>query len=231
LATDFWACSRLAADFLFGEQIPKEKIKIMPNAIELVKFQYDEKAREELRNKYKLDHCFVIGHVGRFAISKNHEFLVKMFKEVSEKIEDARLVLIGEGELMQEVTNLVYGLQLEDKVLFLGKRCDVEKWYSAMDMFCLPSKFEGLPISMIEAQASGLYCIGSNRITDEICVTESTELLPLNTECWSQAIQKCRNNHTRYDNMRKLIEDGYEISSQVKRIENEYEKCTLADSL
>ncbi len=220
-ATDFWACSKAAAKFLFGEQIEKSKIRIMPNAIDLDKFAFNVKVRSEIREKYGLSDCFVMGHVGRFEYQKNHEFLIKIFFRILKQIESARLILVGDGEYFQKVLDEAENLNIANKILFLGKRTDVNDWYQAMDVFCLPSRFEGLPISMIEAQASGLPCIGSDCITKEVKICNNVYLLPLNEEIWVNMLLKVRGVN-RENNKEKLVEFGYEIKTQIKEIETAY---------
>ncbi len=223
IATDFWACSDAAADFLFGEQISKQKIKIMPNAIDIDKFAYNPETRKRYREKYGLQDCFVIGHAGRFAYQKNHEFLVNTFAEVSKKIKNARLVLLGDGELFSEVQNQVKKLNLENRVLFLGKRDDIAGWYQAMDVFCLPSRFEGLGIVLIEAQTSGLKCITSMEVPDETHITENIIYLPLKQSRWVEEIVNCKNGYSRMNMKEQIHAAGYDISAVIKDMERLYE--------
>lgn len=223
MATDFWACSQTAANFLYGEQISKEKIKIMPNAIEIDRFVYNEKVRSKYRREYGLKNCFVIGHVGRFVYQKNHEFLIDVFYEVAKQIENVKLVLLGEGKLLLQIKKKVRDLNLENKVLFLGKRDDIHNWYQAIDVFCLPSRFEGLPISMIEAQASGVPSIGSDCITKEVQIGNNVSLIPLTIHDWVTQILKCM-DEDRQDNKKKLTIAGYDINKQIKIIEEEYSR-------
>lgn len=223
LATDFWACSKLAAEFLFGRQIPQEKIAIMPNAIELDCFAFDQQVRIEYRKKYGLENCFVMGHTGRFAYQKNHSFLIDIFAAVSKIMDSARLVLLGDGGLFPEIKSKVADLGLERKILFLGHRTDINNWYSAMDLFLLPSKFEGLPIAAIEAQASGLSCLVSDRITEEVMINENVSMLPLEVGLWTEKILECHQNNYREENGKiNLMKEGYDIAMQIKVIENEY---------
>lgn len=223
LATDFWACSKLAANFLFGEQIPKEKIVVMPNAIELEQFAFKQQIRNEYRKKYGLENCFVIGHTGRFGYQKNHNFLIDVFAAVLKSMDSVRLVLLGDGQLLSEVKSKAVKLGLEGKLLFLGNRTDVNNWYSAMDLFLLPSKFEGLPIAAIEAQAAGLPCLLSDRITEEAVINENVLALPLEVGLWTEKIQECQKNGYRRENSKiNLKKEGYDITMQIKVIENEY---------
>lgn len=221
MATDFWACSKTAANHLFGKQISSKRIKIMPNAIDLKKFGYDEEIRNKIRKKYGLEGCFVLGHVGRYEYSKNHEFLINVFSQISKRTEDARLILIGDGNLFQKVQERAEKLGLTKKILFLGKRSDVSEWYQAMDVFCLPSRFEGLPIVMIEAQASGMPCIGSDCISEEIKIGSNVNLLPLKEEVWVNCLLKLKKER-RENNIKKLAESGYDIKKQIKILEKMY---------
>ncbi|MCI8295704.1 MAG: glycosyltransferase family 1 protein [Lachnospiraceae bacterium] len=222
MATDLWACSKAAADFLFGEQIPREKIRIMPNAIDVDKFTFDPHTRKRYREKYGLQDRFVIGHVGRFAYQKNHRFLIKVFREIAKKMDDARLVLLGDGELFSEIQEQVKGYGLADKVIFAGKTDDVAGWYQAMDVFCLPSRFEGLGIVLIEAQTAGLKCITSIDVPEETHITENIVYLPLEVSKWVDAVIGLRTGYLRTDMRSRIREAGYDISKVIKKIEKSY---------
>lgn len=229
-ATDFWACSKLAADFLFGEQIPREKIKIMPVPIDITKFGYDAKIRNSYRKKYDLEDCFVIGHVGRFEYQKNHEFLINVFYEVSKLVHSAKLLLLGDGKLMAEIKSQVKELDIEDKVIFLGKFEDVcDWWYQVMDVFCLPSRFEGQPAVLIEAQASYLPCVYSDLITSEATVNDNVSRLPLDVVAWKEKLIELsgrRNNKVREQHKESSLQElqnrGCDIKTEIKHIEEEY---------
>lgn len=221
-ATDFWACSWKAAEWLFGEQVPKDKIRIMNNAIETEKFLYNEKRRTELRKKYNLEGRFVIGTVGRMVYQKNHEFLLDVFSEICVEKPEAVLVLVGDGELRNEIEDQAGRLGVRDRVMMLGKRTDTNELYQMMDLFVLPSRFEGLPITLIEAQASGLKCICSAAVTDEADITGRVEYCALNKQVWGQELLKNIHTYERenmYDVIRK---SGYDIQTQIKTIEKAY---------
>lgn len=224
IATDFWACSQKAAEFLFGNKIPKERIKIMNNAIELEQFRYNKMVREETRKELGIEDKFVVGHIGRFAYQKNHEFLIEMFAELCKKEENAVLLLVGDGELRDAMQKKVVDLGIESKVIFAGKRDDVCKLLQAMDIFCFPSRFEGLPISLIEVQAADLLCLYSNTITDEIELTDKIFCLPLNKDVWLEKILNLKNKayKNRKDRMSEMMKKGYDIKVQIKNIEKEY---------
>ncbi|MBR5598258.1 MAG: glycosyltransferase [Lachnospiraceae bacterium] len=227
MATDYWACSKKAGEFLFGEQIDKKKIKVMPNAIELDKFAFNSEVRKEYRRANEMEDYFVIGHIGRFVYQKNHDFLINVFYELTKEVDNIKLVLLGDGELLPEVKRKVKELKLENDVLFLGHRDDIYNWYSAMDIFCLPSRFEGLPLSMIEAQASGVCCIASSEITEEVKICDNVSFLPLEQCKWKEKIMSLYSEYSLDENKRektpeKLVNAGYNLRDQVKIIEKEY---------
>lgn len=168
-ANHFFACSELAGRWLFGDLLVDEgKLHVIPNAIDLERYQFDKKVRDEVRFELGLDNAFVIGHVGRFAEQKNHHFLISVFNDVHRKRPNSVLLLIGDGDLKPVVKEQVDKLGLKDNVRFLGIRQDVDRLMQAMDVFILPSLFEGLPVAGIEAQASGLSCVFSSEITSEV---------------------------------------------------------------
>lgn len=188
-ANRYWACSRLAGEWMYGrEAVQSGKIKIIPNAIDLDKFAFNPEKREILRNKLGLEDKFVLGHVGRFVYPKNHLFLIDVFAEVNKVKPEARLMLIGDGELRETIEEKVASLGLQDKVLFLGNRNDVADLYNAMDIFLLPSHYEGLPVVGVEAQANGLKCLFSDKVTEESKLLEKTMFIPLNLEWWKKVI-------------------------------------------
>ena len=223
LATHFCACSRLAADWLFGPQIPREKIRILANAIDVDRFSYNPHARERCRHKLGLEDSFVVGHVGRFEYQKNHDFLIDVFAEASKQIPNAKLMLIGIGTLFDEVKAKVRRLGLSDKAIFLGKRSDMAELYHAMDLFVLPSRFEGLPISMVEAQCSGLKCYASENIADELKIATYAHYLPLSNEVWSkEIIETAHKSCERRDRSAEVAAAGYSIHEQIKVLERIY---------
>lgn len=222
LATDFCACSRAAADWLFGEQIPCNQIKILHNAIEAERFIYNCAIREKYRQEFGLDRAFVVGHVGRFSHQKNHQFLLDVFQQVCKRVSNPRLLLIGTGPLEQEIQKKARQLKIHDKVIFAGQRGDVPNMLQAMDVFCLPSKFEGLPLVLVEAQASGLQCIASDLIDHEICITENISMLNLNAERWAEMIVGLSQGYVRKNMYDTITDAGYNIKIQIQKVEQLY---------
>lgn len=224
IATDYWACSQMAAEWLYADKIPQEKILIMHNAIDVPRFAFDEERRKEIRQRMGWDNNLVIGHVGRFSYQKNHIFLIEVFKEIVEKNEEARLILIGRGPLEEEIKALVEKNNLADKVYFAGTCDDVHCWLAAMDIFALPSRFEGLPIVAIEAQASGVKCLVSDTITRETAVTDNISFLPLDMSIWIQEILSQKiDEKNRKQYAEQVIRAGYDINNYIKTLENMYE--------
>lgn len=178
------ACSTLAGDWIFGSG----NYTVLPNAIDLQKFQYDPTIRKRYREKLKIDdETLLIGHVGNFNEQKNHEFLINVFYEV-QKQRKAKLILLGAGPLQESVKAQVSSLQMDERVYFLGIRDDVNCWMQAMDVFAFPSRWEGLPVTLVEAQASGLQCIISDVVSREIDLG-NTIRIPINNETqWSKTI-------------------------------------------
>lgn len=173
--TERFACSRIAGEWLFGKDVP---FTIVYNAIDLDRFAFSIEARARVRASLNLDgNQFVIGHVGRFMPQKNHQFLLKSFEGVAKRRDNAVLVLVGTGEGKASAESWVREHGLANKVKFLGQRSDVDELYQAFDAFALPSLYEGLGIVGIEAQASGLPCLLSDRITREVDVTHSCKFL------------------------------------------------------
>lgn len=222
LATDFWACSEDAAEWLFGDRIPKEKICIMNNAIETEKFLFDEVIRNKLRKEFKVEDKFVIGNVGRLVYQKNQKFLIDVFSEVYLKRKDVVLLLVGEGELREELKLQVQELGIEDVVLFLGKRNDVEQLYQMMDLFVLPSNFEGLPITLMEAQAAGLKCLCTESIPHNADITGNVTFVKLEKQRWVITIQEKASFYKKKNMSEEVIKNGYDLIKQVKYIEQKY---------
>lgn len=221
-ATHFCACSLPAASWLFGEQISANKIGILHNAIDLNKYKFDQLIRDYYRNKLGLKGYFVMGNVGRFAYQKNHEFLIDIFREVVKMKKDCRLLLIGEGELSDSVKSKVAYYGIEDSVMFLGKRSDIPQILQAMDLFLLPSLFEGLPIVLVEAQAAGLKCLVSDMVTTEVKLTDNVTFLNLDLSEWKSEISKVFDGYERKNYIESMAAKGYDIEVEVKKLERMY---------
>ena len=223
LATDFWACSQAAGEWLYKEEICDSNLKIMYNAIELEKFRYNKKIRTELREKLNVKDSFVIGHIGRFTYQKNHDFLLDVFLEVIKVIPEAKLMLIGIGELKSKIIERIKKNHISNKVIFLEKIDNVSEILQVMDLFALPSRFEGLGIALIEAQAAGLKCLVSEKIPDEAKILDSLESIPLELEIWVSKILDSYQGYERLDTAEILRKKGYDLEVQIKELERAYE--------
>ena len=184
-----FACSRAAGEFLFRPKQTGRSFYLLPNAIDLKNFSFDSNTRARIRKTMSLNNTFVVGHIGRFVPQKNHHFLIQVFYQVTAKLPTARLLLIGDGPLRSEIEDLVHDLGLDGQVIFLGQRNDISDLLQAMDLFVLPSIYEGLPVSCMEAQASGLPCIAADTVSKETAYEDNFRFLPLNNEVeWTQAV-------------------------------------------
>ncbi|MDK2585826.1 glycosyltransferase [Romboutsia sedimentorum] len=222
LATHFFACSQEASDWLFGEQIHRKSIRIMNNAIDTEQFSYDRGIRAKYRKDLNLEGCFVLGHVGRFTHSKNHEIIIDIFKSVCENMPNARLILVGDGPLKESIYNKANKNNILDKILFLGKRSDVANIMQAMDVFLLPSRFEGLGLVLIEAQSTGLKCLASENVPKEAKLTSLMEYIPYNVDDWCEKIISYSSGYKRTDKSKEIARRGYCIKEQIKLIEKIY---------
>lgn len=222
-ATDFCACSQVAAKWLFGEQIPMDRIQLMKNAIEVEKYTFSDKIRQRIREKIGLQNKFVLGQVGRFAYQKNYEFSIEVFKDIHSQYPNAILLLVGNGVLENEIRARIEKYQLADSVCMLSWSNHVEELLQAMDMLLLPSRFEGLPITLIEAQAADLKCLVSSAVTDEVRITEKITFLDLCVNDWIREIGKAINEtHIRENREEEITKAGYNIHYQVKKLEKLY---------
>lgn len=167
--THYFACSQKAGEKLFGKKIGIHKLKVIKNGVCTNLYQNNLEIKQAARKKLGIDQgAFVVGHVGRFQIQKNHTFLIDVFAAVKERRPKSVLLLVGDGPLRAEMQQKVIDLGIKDSVCFLGVRSDVPEIMQAMDVFAFPSLFEGLPVTLVEAQASGLHCIISDTITKEV---------------------------------------------------------------
>lgn len=221
-ATDVCACSSLAADWLFGPAIPREQVRILPNAIDVSRYHFRPGKRQEIRVRLNLENRIVIGNVGRYSYQKNQEFLIRAFAKAYAHNHSLFLLCLGEGELLKELRALVRRLGIGNSVLCLEWNNHVEDYLQAMDVFCLPSRFEGLPISAIEAQAAGLRCLISEHVTKEVRITDLVTFLPLKEECWVEELAGSRIDMHRDRQDEKIAGAGYDIRLAAGRLEELY---------
>lgn len=225
IKTDAFACSELAAKWLYGTNyINKNGIQILKNGIDTQKFVFNSEVRKKVRNKLGINNSFVIGHVGRLMKQKNQEFLIDIFYKLLDKKANSVLVLCGMGELENELRTKVKKLNIEKKVLFLGSRTDINEIMQAMDVFVLPSLYEGLPVVGIEAQCSGLPMIVSDTVSSEIKISNLVTFLSLNSNIdeWVFNIIDSYERFERVDMSDVITKAGYNIKATAKYLENFY---------
>ena len=217
--TDLFACSKVAGIWMFGKN---KEFKVINNAVDIKKFEFDEEKRKKMRKQLKIENKFVIGHVGRFCEQKNHEFLIEIFRKISQERQDAVLLLIGEGELKNKIKDKVKKYNLQKKVIFLDPVSNVNDYFQAMDVFLLPSKFEGLPVVGVEAETSGLMVVTSNNVSRELPIRELSKYCSLeNIEEWCSILKD--DMPERKDRTIEIIEANYSIKEETKKIEKMYE--------
>lgn len=213
------APSTEAAEFVFGKGCVKKGFaSLLPNAIDLPVYAYDPEGREKVRQELGISpETFVVGHVGRFYEQKNHTFLIDVFKSVLEKNRNAVLLLVGNGALQEQIERKTCELGIRDSVIFAGVRSDIPAVLSAMDVFAFPSFYEGMPNTVIEAQATGLPCVIADTITREANITGLVEYLPLSTaDEWTPKIL-CRERASRIDAREMFKLRGYDIQSSADK--------------
>lgn len=181
VGTDFFACSQLAAEWMFDKSILKNgKYVIVDNAVEVKQFAFNPAIRTKKREELCLENKYIIGHVSGFTPTKNVSFLIDVINAAKEKDTDAHLLLVGEGDETEKVKEKVAALGVEEYVTFLGRRADVNELLQAFDVFVLPSIFEGAPVVAIEAQVSGMMVYLSDTVTREVKLSEKCKYISLN---------------------------------------------------
>lgn len=238
-----FTCSRLAGISVFGQKaVDAGRTTFIPNAIDCRKFAFDSEVRDRIRRELKIEDSFVIGHVGRFHYAKNHEYLLEVMQDIVKRwdgyekfsnISDLPLrpvlILLGEGPRMDEMKNLAKELGIEQNVKFLNNKSDVYNYYQAMDIFVYPSRYEGLPGTVVEAQCSGLPIYMSDTICDEVIVSDLVSCLPITvvTEEWGTAVMDkavniLTDSSKRNDYLDKIIDSGFDVKEQAKFLEEFY---------
>ena len=220
VATDLFACGNEAGNWMFG----RKKFKILNNAINTKNFIYDERKSRMYKQKLNLEDKFVIGHVGRFNKPKNHEFIIDIFNELHKLNSDSRLVLVGTGELEEKIKEKVNRYSLNDFVIFYGLCDKVHEILQSFDVFLFPSLYEGLPVTMVEAQASGLKCFISNKVPDQCILSDNVEILSLNDDPkrWANEINKYSLGYERKNMLRNIENHNFDIKENAKWLEEFY---------
>lgn len=221
-----FACSELAGKDVFGEEAMRQgRVKIIHNAIDAGRFTYDPQKRTEVREHLGISDQLVIGHVGRFDYQKNHPFLIDIFAKLCEIRQDALLLLLGEGSGMDNIKGKCRALGIMNKVKFLGNQRQPEDYYQAMDVFLLPSFYEGLPGVLMEAQAAGLRCFVSDTVTREAKATDLVAYLSIERPAgdWAEKIAASA-SYKRCNTCQMMRDAGFDVSAQAEAYRLFYQK-------
>lgn len=218
-------CGVEAGKWLFGNR----NHIVIKNGIDLEHFTFNVEKRDEVRKKLGISDNFVVGHVGRFTEQKNHEFIIKVFKNYSKTNTEAILLLVGDGPLESEIKQLVQKENLEEKVIFYGTTPDTAVMYSAMDVFIFPSKFEGVPLTLVEAQANGLHCLISDKISHEVVQTNLVDVNSIDTDDeWVNKLKGINCKRNIEDSVRAielLAEAGFSFKGILQRLDEFYKRA------
>ena len=230
-----FTCSELAGESVFGNQKQiSRKATFIPNAIDVDKFKYDEETRQQIRYELGIQDKFVIGHVGRFSHMKNHKYMLQILEQCLEtekemKLPETMLMFLGDGDLKEEIMEQAVAMGISSRVLFMGNRRDVYRYYQAMDYFLLPSFYEGLPGTVVEAQASGLHGIMSDTVTAEAVVTDLIQMRCIKEEprIWAEEIMKMSREirpveKNRSDYAEMVKQASFDVKEQAKRMQEFY---------
>ena len=226
IADFFFGCSKDAGISRYGRNVCADSVRftVLNNAIETRKFGFDSHVRAEMRRQLGVEDKLVIGHVGRFEDQKNHEFLIRIFSQICNLQPDAVLLLIGDGNLRSRIETQINRKGLSNSVILAGVQSDVSAWYQAMDVFVLPSLYEGLGIVAVEAQASGLPCVVSDTVSKECMVTSdlvSVVSLKEDTQAWARRILSSL-TQKRFSRKDEVAQSGYDIQENAVWLENFY---------
>lgn len=218
-----FACSTDSGKWLFGEKIiNNEKFFLLKNAIDTNKFTFDNNIRKNIRDSLNLGDSLTFVHVGRFHEAKNHIFLLNVFKDFLKICNQSKLILVGDGELRPIIETEIKKLGIANDVILTGFRNDISHILMASDCFIFPSLWEGLPVTVIEAQAAGLRCLISDRITKEVDVSNLVKHISISdgTEPWINEMKTIASKH--YDVSKYIINSGYDICSTCKWLTDFY---------
>lgn len=223
--TDYIAISENAAKFMFPKKVVANKsYRLIKNGIDVNKYIYSSETRKRYREEYGWNDSFVVGHIGRFVYQKNHEFLIEVFKEIKRKKGNAVLLLIGIGEMQEKIREKVSRLGLADSVIFWGVTEDIPNLMQAMDAFVFPSRYEGLGMVAIEAQAASLPTVVADTLPKETEITDCIKKVSLNEspERWAEIILDEYWQNTRRDRSIEIQQSGYDINAVVRDLEEFY---------
>lgn len=223
-STHYFACSEKAGRWMFGNKtFAQGKVFVMKNAIDFSEYEIADYEKSQLKTKLNLQSSFVVGHVGRFTFAKNHEFLLEIFKNVLKLKPNAKLLLVGDGELRFKIEKKIRELGLTDKVIMVGKVTNPAKYYAIMDVLILPSIFEGLSMTTVEAQASKKNIVVSEAVPQEAVISNLCHYKSLNdsSASWAKATINCVKKKGYFFTIQK---DDYDIKKASNLLERKYLK-------
>lgn len=215
-----FTCSALAGEAVFGKEAMEEgRVRTILNAIDASEYTFDQETRDRIRKELNMENKFVIGHVGRFDFMKNHKFLLEIFEEIQKEHGESVLMLLGDGSLREEIQKLAEQKGLQDKVLFMGNRRNISDYFQAMDYFVFPSLFEGLPGTVVEAQAAGVRCLISDTITKEVAISDMVTGFSLEKTAkeWADYVLQTK-EYTRENTLHILGNAGFDVKKQVENM-------------
>lgn len=215
-----FACSKISGQWLFGEKaVTAPNYKMIKNAIDTNKYKVESSVRDEYRREFCGENKTVYGHVGRLSVPKNHRFLLEVFKKIVTKDPNSLLLIVGQGEIQNQIEGWISELELKDNVIMTGVRGDIPEVLSAMDVFLFPSLWEGLPVTVVEAQAAGLPCLVSDKVTDEVKVSDAVTYLPIDKgiDCWVSNALNLKGK--RFDVISDIKKAGFDVSESAKELE------------
>lgn len=221
--TKLCACSQYAGEWLYGKNA---EFQVFNNAIDLSRYSYDPQKAAAARKELGLEDKLVVGHIGRFCYQKNHDFLIDIFNEIHKQRQEAVLLLIGEGELEQDIRNKVKKLGLTDSVRFMGKQKDTSEFYQAMDCFVLPSRYEGLGVVAIEAQACSVPVICSTAVPKDAKITSSVKFIGLDESSsnWADCVLDVIKTQVKRNEREEVRKAGYDIEVEAQKLTDFYEE-------
>ena len=226
-----FACSEEAGRWLYGsEAIKKGNYRMIPNAVDTAKFAFNAQVRREKREEFCISEDVTLyGHVGRLHPAKNHMFLLDVFSELLKKRPNSVLMLVGDGELRGDIEAKICELGISDNVKMLGSRGDVAELLQAMDVFVFPSKWEGLPVTVVEAQAAGLACVVSDTVTRDVAVSRLVRYLPIDSgiDAWVSALEST--TISRENVIEEIKNAGFDINTAAEKLTEFYLACIGAE--
>ena len=226
LATQYFACGKMAAQWMFRNTKAINNVRIVNNGIDAKKYAFNETVRNKKRDELNIGNQLALVHIGRFSEEKNQAFLIKVMDIILKTNQDVQLYFLGDGVEKSKVEGLVKNHGLENHIHFLGIRKDVAELLQAMDVFVLPSLFEGFPVVLVEAQASGLPCIVSDTVSKEVGINPNVHIIPLdnNESEWASMIL---NSHERVIKQSNIVNSGFDLTDTAKKLEEFYKHLIM----